>query len=145
MAFQGGVLIIGSLLWDGDNGRTQWRAQRLNENNAKAVAAPIRYGRFSRDRKTYTMVFSRLCYRHKELGQGVVVPFARSIGTFDDLRSEVEHLDAAEGMDGNWEWGAVGLFEEFCVNVPCKFSRTMDRIFQRKIDSVSGFCRSDSQ
>jgi hypothetical protein len=85
MALQGGVLIIGSLLWHGDDGRTQWRMQRLNENSAKTVAVPICYGRYSTKRDAY-----RLCYRHKELGQRVVVPFARAIATFDDLSHEAE-------------------------------------------------------
>jgi hypothetical protein len=118
MPLRGGVLIIGSLLWDDNSVRTQWRAQRLNGKNVKAVPVPIRYGRFSKqNRVAYTMVFSRLCYRHKELGQGVIVPFARSIATFDDLRQEAEFLAAAEGMNGNWEWGAVGLL----TNAPSKF------------------------
>jgi len=121
MALQGGVLIIGSLLWDEEKGRPQWRTERLTENNAQAVAVPIRYGRFSNGRGAYTMVFSRLCYRHKVLGQGVVVPFTRLIATFDDLRIEVERLDAAEGMDGNWGWGAIGLLKNASSKFPEHF------------------------
>jgi len=132
MAFQGGVLIIGSLLWDEDNGRTQWRAQRLNKNNAKAVAVPIRYGRFSTNRNAYTMVFSRLCYRHSKLGQGVVVPFARSIGTFDDLRHEAEYLATAEGLNGNWEWGAVGLLKKAPSKLPGDFLEQWTGYFRER-------------
>jgi hypothetical protein len=67
------------------------------------------------------MVFSRLCYRHTELGEGVVVPFARSIATFDDLRDEVEQLAKAEGMNGNWDWGAVGLLKNASSEFPPDF------------------------
>jgi hypothetical protein len=63
-------------LWGEDNERTQWRTQCLNENTAKAVAVPIRYGRFSTKRGAYTMVFSRLCYRgHAHIITSLVMPF----------------------------------------------------------------------
>ena len=132
MALQGGVLIIGSLLWDDNNGRTQWRTQRLNIDNAKPVAVPIRYGRFSNDRGAYTMVFSKLCYRHKVLGRGVIVPFTRSIATFDDLKSEAEHLDTAEGMNGNWEWGAIGLLKNPSSRLTGDFLEQWKRYFREQ-------------
>ncbi len=51
---KGGVLIIGSLLWqDGstnepwDHVRSNWRKQYIDENNPIKVKVPIRYGRYS--------------------------------------------------------------------------------------------------
>lgn len=52
---KGGVLIIGSLLWQdsstdvpGDNLRKRWRTEHLDMNHKVAVKVPIRYGRYSR-------------------------------------------------------------------------------------------------
>src|SRR5260370_2575590 len=118
MALQAGVLIIGSLLWDQKKKRPRWRTQRLNEAAAKPVAVPIRYGRFSDNRQAYTMVFSKLCYRHTHLGQAVIVPFLTPIESFDGLQQEVDFLATAEGLDGNWEWGAVGLLIRRSSSLP---------------------------
>lgn len=41
------VLIIGSLWWDKCDVRTQWRADHLLVDQARHVAAPVRYGRKS--------------------------------------------------------------------------------------------------
>jgi hypothetical protein len=56
-----GILIIGSLLWD--ERRKAWRDERLEQDSADTVVAPIRYGRLSGQQRghTYTMVFSRGC------------------------------------------------------------------------------------
>ena len=40
-----GIIIIGSLLCDHEQGRPAWRDVRLDEASAHNVAAPIRYGR----------------------------------------------------------------------------------------------------
>ena len=132
MPLQGAVLIIGSLLWDEDKGRTHWRTERLKEKNAKPVAVPIRYGRFSTNRGAYTMVFSRLCYRHTNLGQAVIVPFAKSITTFDDLRDEADRLATAEGLGDNWEWGAVGLLRKPVSAVPEEYLEQWTRYFRER-------------
>ena len=79
MPIRAGVLIIGSLLWDGRHGRPRWRQRRLDVSARQQVWAPIRYGRFSNCRKTYTMVFSRLCYRQCCLGIAQVVPCVKPI------------------------------------------------------------------
>lgn len=42
-----GVLIIGSLYWDGSAARCQWRHDRLGCGGQRKVRAPIRYGRKS--------------------------------------------------------------------------------------------------
>ncbi|MGA3036650.1 MAG: hypothetical protein ABSE64_04115 [Vulcanimicrobiaceae bacterium] len=47
-----------------------------------------------------------------EPGLAVLVPCQRSISSIDDLKTEVSHLAAAEGLVGNgvWkDWGVVGL------------------------------------
>src|SRR5258708_994055 len=56
-----GILIMGSLLWDRDKVRQQWRDERLDCMQSELVSAPIRYGRRSGERRgyTYTMVLSR--------------------------------------------------------------------------------------
>lgn len=147
MPLRGGVLIIGSLLWDDNNDRPQWRAQRLNVKDTKPVPIPIRYGRFSEKRGAYTMVFSRLCYRHKEPGQGVIVPFARSITTFDDLRNEAEFLAAAEGMNRSWKWGAIGLLKSASSEFPADVLKEWTTYFREKTlryEAFAGHTRSEA-
>ena len=69
MPLNGGILIVGSLLWD--ERREGWRRSRLDMESAELVTAPIRYGRQSETRgNTYTMVFSRGC----DTGKAMVVP-----------------------------------------------------------------------
>src|SRR5205823_8142389 len=59
-----GILVIGSLLWDIDSERVDWRHKRLDVNRSRKVLAPIRYGRLSQSRSdTFTMVISKLCDR----------------------------------------------------------------------------------
>ena len=45
MRLDAGILVIGSLLWDKDEIRQQWRDERLAGNQSELVSAPIRYGR----------------------------------------------------------------------------------------------------
>lgn len=59
----GGVLIIGSLFWDKDQGtfinlRIYWRKKRLLFDKRIHIFVPTRYGRKSDD-GVYTMVFSK--------------------------------------------------------------------------------------
>ncbi len=139
MTFQAGVLIIGSLLWDENRGRPQWRAQRLNEKGVTPVPVPIRYGRFSDQRHAYTMVFSRLCCRRKQLGRGVVVPFAKPIKSFDDLLGEAKCLADAEGLGDRWKWGAVGLLKNPASKLPVSFSEKWAKYFKEKASLYQGF------
>lgn len=75
---RGGILIIGSLLWDNGQ-RDAWRRLRLRVGEKVYVKAPIRYGRRSQGRgNTFTMTFA-----HGGLhGQGVLVP---CVATIDDV------------------------------------------------------------
>lgn len=139
MALQGGVIIIGSLLWDENNERPLWRTQRLNETAVRRVALPIRYGRFSDHRRAYTMVFSRLCYRHKQLGQGVIVPFSRPIESFSGLQQEVDALGKAEGLDSNWQWGAVGLLPGASCKCPANLLQQWTQYFRARTAHYEAF------
>ncbi|WP_133260407.1 hypothetical protein [Rhodovulum sp. BSW8] len=105
-----GILIIGSLYWDEENGRTDWRKRRLDMSASIPVRAPIYYGRKSTSRgNTYTMTFRR----NDPSGMAVLVPCQLEIETIDDLKDEVEALWKAEapnsrsGAIGS-AWGCVG-------------------------------------
>lgn len=109
MPLTGGVLIIGSLLWDSEKGRLAWRNARLDMAKAQTVTAPIRYGRLSESRgNSYTMVFSRLC----PTGQAILVPCTRGISSVQDLIAEAECLWKAEQPHAKphriaAKWGSV--------------------------------------
>ena len=112
----GGVIIIGSLLWQDhfngqDNIRKDWRNNNLDEKSKIMVKLPIRYGRYSNG-NIYTMVFSNNCQRYKRLGTGYVFPFkSNQMRDFDALLSEAKAMSSAEGMDGDLEkdWGKVSI------------------------------------
>ncbi len=109
MPLTGGVLIIGSLLWDSEKGRPAWRDARLDMTSAQAVTAPIRYGRKAKTRgNSFTMVFSRLC----PAGTAKLVPCSHAISTPQDLITEAEYLWKAEQPDAELHriaspWGCV--------------------------------------
>ncbi|MCY1719220.1 hypothetical protein OU798_02650 [Prolixibacteraceae bacterium Z1-6] len=111
---KGGVLIIGSLLWDKDtNNRDEWW-HRLDLKRKQKVLLPIRYGRTStKNRKgTYSMVFSTSLEKSNKLGVGYFVPFAKEINSREDFREEVLDFAMAEGFHQNRiaaNWGAVCL------------------------------------
>jgi hypothetical protein len=108
-----GILIIGSLLWDTDKVRQQWRDERLDCRQSELVSAPIRYGRRSGERRgyTYTMVFSRSA----QAGHARVVRCSHAITSADDLTTEALRLWEAEelskytGRIANKRWGCVSL------------------------------------
>lgn len=116
---KGGVIIIGSLLWedrlnldDQNDIRKEWRNKNLNEKSKTMVKLPIRYGRYSNDR-IYTMVFSNDCQKDKKLGTGYIFPFKskppiRDIGA---LLSKAKAMSKAEGLDKNLEkdWGKIAI------------------------------------
>ena len=116
----GGVLIIGSLLWQNhlsvqnDDIRKNWRSKYLKFDAKISVKCPIRYGRKSSS-GIYTMVFSKNCI-DKKLGFAYIVPFK------NDKNSNALHLielskglSTAEGMKGdfvtggNSTWGVLGI------------------------------------
>jgi hypothetical protein len=108
-----GILIIGSLLWDEDKIRQQWRDERLDRDQSEVVSAPIRYGRQSGERRgyTYTMVFSRSA----PAGRARVVRCSHPVTSADDLITEVLRLWEAEelskdtGRIANKRWGCAAL------------------------------------
>lgn len=113
----GGVLVVGSLLWDEGAERARWRRDWLSVEHSIQVAAPIRYGRLSRSRGcTYTMVFSRLCLRRAYAGgMAVAVPLKRTVADANALVSAAHALWGAEAKSTNENkrvaasWGAIGL------------------------------------
>ena len=115
MPLRGGVIIIGSLLWDNKGNRPKWRENNLCSENQFKVYIPIRYGRCSRTRKnTYTMLFSNKCYlrRRYGLGTGWVLPIKAKINSFDELKKEAQKMGEAEGFENDGftsNWGLVAL------------------------------------
>jgi len=116
----GGILIIGSLLWDPDQGvnkgaRKEWRTKRLNMDKKIHVFAPIRYGRLSKG-KSYTMVFSKEIEVRKELGTGFIIPFKNNPIKWKGLLNQARYLSKAEGADDdklvkgdNAVWCIIGI------------------------------------
>lgn len=111
MKLKGGVIIIGSLLWDSKRERKDWRENNLKLSDKIRVFLPIRYGRLSDSRRnTYTMVLSNNCYRCG-LGTGWVLRFRTEVNSFDDLKREAEEMGKAEGIGNGLfcDWGVVSL------------------------------------
>jgi hypothetical protein len=110
--FKGGVIIIGSLLWQdhldniGDDIRANWRREHLDLENKIPIRVPIRYGRISSS-KIMTIVFSNRMAEKK--GFGYVVPFRNRVNNKDELLCEATALSSAEGMKGNfvYSWGIL--------------------------------------
>ncbi|NMB57284.1 hypothetical protein GYA19_05120 [Candidatus Beckwithbacteria bacterium] len=118
MKLTGGVIIIGSLIWDpdlekGDNLRKDWRDKYLLDKRTY-TKLPIRYGKISQKRnKVYTMVFSKSC--EKNLGQGLILQFKDYVTGFETIKRQAIALAIAEGIYKNdnlrltSNWGSVGL------------------------------------
>jgi hypothetical protein len=114
-----GVLIIGSLFWDGNNNqRKRWHSTKLLMSNLIHVKAPIRYGRLSGDKpKHYTMVFSKDAEFKNELGTAYLIPFRNTkIAYLKGLRNQAEFLSFSENkkdskiVKGKKEkWCTIGL------------------------------------
>jgi hypothetical protein len=135
LKLRAGVLILGSLLWDNAD-RENWR-RRLDMTAATRVRLPIRYGRRSGSRScTHTMVLSKLCYRHRELGVGYVTPCRTLIGSADDLLQETHALAAAEGLS-RWTWGAVGVL----TNPDSKVATEILAVWKRHATGQLAQCR----
>jgi hypothetical protein len=114
MEFKGGVVIIGSLLWESTVRRYSWRSLYLRDITSKTpVAVKIRYGRPSTSRKdTYSMIFSN--HPSTKFGQGFIVGFKDSIKSFRALEKQAVAMASAENLwtDNptlNKRWGTVGL------------------------------------
>jgi hypothetical protein len=122
MQLKGGVIIIGSLLWQddlninkNDKVRYNWRNTSLNLGKKILARLPIRYGRHSNG-NIYTMVFSTNCEKTKRLGTGYIVPFKRNpIEHLDVLIGEARMMAKAEGMKckfvggTNPIWASMGI------------------------------------
>jgi hypothetical protein len=118
MNLKGGVLIIGSLLWQdhldsqNDQIRLSWRTEHLEMENKIPVNVPIRYGRKSQRSGVYTMTFSNSC---PVQGSAFFVPFKTMINSFEFLNEKAVALSMAEGMRGNLiggrqdVWSVVGM------------------------------------
>lgn len=104
------ILIIGSLHWDDDNGRKEWREDRLDMSSQVRVGAPIFYGRKSRTRNdTYTMCLAP----ERPLGSAVCAPCRQAIACFADLGAEASALWKAEAQNSKGSvgssWGNVAV------------------------------------
>lgn len=121
MPLNGGILIVGSFLWD--ESRERCRRSRLDMESAEPVTAPIRYGRQSETRgNTYAMVFSRGC----DTGKATAVRCRHAASSPDDVISEAEHLWAAEqnaavNRKVSANWGCVTLLCNPKRNIPQTF------------------------
>jgi len=117
-----GILIAGSLEWEDQTHRVDWRNAHLTEAPGIPVKVPIRYGRRSRSRaNTYTMVFAPGCPD----GQGKVFECQRGVTVLADLVEEAKSLWTAErpakkklvkpakpslqDQQHSWDWGCVAL------------------------------------
>lgn len=115
MEFIGGVIIIGSLLWEETPTRAKWRKVSLKDTSTKTpVKVKIRYGRSSQSRRdTYTMIFSN--HPSTEFGQAYIIEFIEAIKNARILENQAFSLASAEGLWNNQtpslnkSWGSVGL------------------------------------
>ena len=112
-----GVLAIGSLYWDDENGREEWRQARLDIAARRDVRVPIRYGRRSSTcGDSFTMVFwTPPASEQPELGTGIFMPCRQPVRSVADLMTEAEALWAVEsksqGSDAaiSAAWGCVAV------------------------------------
>lgn len=117
ISLNGGVLIIGSLLWDADEQRTNWRKDFLEVDKQILVPAPIRYGRVSTERScTFSMVFSNDCNQDHQIGQAIFVPFKDNPIDFKRIELQTKELIKSERkkttLDSdrfNWGWGTLTI------------------------------------
>jgi hypothetical protein len=131
-----GILIIGSLLWDKDKIRQQWRDERLDCNQSELASAPIRYGRRSGKRRgyTYTMVFSK----RAPVGRAKVVRCSRPITSAADLTAEAlclweaEELIEKTGRIANEKWGCVALLRNPKREIPEELLRAWAQRVKRE-------------
>lgn len=137
---KGGVIIIGSLLWQeylhkpGDKIRLDWRKNYLDLENKIQAKVPIRYGRVSTKSGNgiITMVFSNKMKR--KLGFAYVVPLNRRVQGADEMLAICNGLCAAEGMKDRFHttWGVLG----YMINksrLEKDIVKSIKKIFNEKI------------
>lgn len=109
---KGGVLIIGSLLWDKNSFSRQEWWNKLDLTKKQKVLLPIRYGRTSKTNRkgTYSMIFLTSLENSNNLGIGYFIPFVKEIVSEKDFKDEVIDFAKAEGFKGKRiasSWGSV--------------------------------------
>ena len=117
ISLNGGIIIIGSLYWDNDVQRINWRKKSLNLENQISVKAPIRYGRISSERNyTFSMVLSSECKNPELNGNAIFVPFKKNPIDYENLEIEMGEIIKAEqkrenlkNSNNNWGWGTLGI------------------------------------
>jgi hypothetical protein len=116
-------IIVGSLHWSTEPRRETWRDTRLQKGTDVAVKVPIRYGRFSSTRRSYTMVFAPGC----DTGQARVFECKLAVSSIEELVREAQALWFAESPDGSARqptetlsaaWGCVTLSVNDQGNAP---------------------------
>lgn len=116
MNFKGGIIIIGSLIWDTTPIREKWRRAAFKSIDKKVkIPAKIRYGRESTSRaNTYSMILSN--HPSTKYGQALILELADSIKNFKALQTQAFALAAAEGICDDLskptltkKWGAIGI------------------------------------
>jgi hypothetical protein len=121
ISLNGGILVVGSLLWDRKPHRVDWRNNCLQIDNQILVKAPIRYGRVSQTRNCiFTMVFSDECNAVNLQGEAVFLPFSNNPVNLEKLNHQSIELIKAEYRNVKehalskfyWDWGALSL----CIN-----------------------------
>ncbi len=111
---KGGLMIIGSLYWDNDPYRLVLREKYLDLDSAKTVEAPIRYGRYSKIRKTYTMVFSS-GLSAEEQGKAKLIPIKEKYCNIENIEQvntaiiNAEQKKEAKPSRYNWGWGCLSI------------------------------------
>jgi hypothetical protein len=146
---KGGVLIIGSLLWQdyldkpGNDIRKSWRADHLLTESKIMVKVPIRYGRFSDKDNVFTMTFSK-SVSNRRCGTGYFIPFSKSIITSKiELINEALALSRAEGMRGRFvgrpdNWGALGILFNY-KKIDGQLKNRLITLWQEKLTKTNEF------
>lgn len=143
MNFIGGVIIIGSLLWENTPVRHKWRSLSLKDISTKtSVKVKIRYGRPSRSRRdTYSMIFSN--HQSTEFGRAFIVDFKDEIKNARMLETQAFALASAEGLWSdmkpslNKSWRTVGLLVN--PNIDKKDKANADIIRKRWTEIYQGY------
>ena len=139
------LLIVGSLYWDDACHRRTWRRDRLDQYGGRYVRVPIRYGRLSSRRQSYTMVFSR-SLGADDYGRAIVVPCSQRVRRVSDVVDEAVHLWTAETSDGKNEecrvsaesgWGGVALLPNPQRPMPADLRAG----WSERISGESGYCK----
>jgi hypothetical protein len=153
-SIKGGVILIGSLLWEDESNavkksqgkmRENWRNNNLDIYGKSSVNLPIRYGRASSSRRcTYTMVFSSTVL--DKLGQALVVPYKKDINfsEYSQFKRQALALSEAEGICNETnkklrvDWGCISIY----VNEKSDFRETVVEYWNRLRQSDIKYTKS---